>query len=162
MNALESSTLSRNVKNVVIEEAFNQGALWSIKSVVEELHEHLAITPEECASRLLESWFHGKSDISSFLLEQADQDDLKKVKELDVYKYDPRFRDAIDEAEIALSNPLHKPSKPERPPLKEPSLPRRHLLKLPAPTWLKRMKQDQKTSSLTTFLFNQKGKGNEE
>ena len=100
------------------EEAFYQGAWWGIKYVVEEFHEHPAITSEEYANRLIESWFHGKSDIFSFLLDQADQGDLKKVKKLDMYKYDPRFRNAIDEAEIALSNPLHEPSKPERPPRK--------------------------------------------
>ena len=46
INALESSTLSRNLKDAAIQEAFYQGARRGIKYIVEEFHEHPAITSE--------------------------------------------------------------------------------------------------------------------
>ena len=79
--------------------AFNQGALRGIKDIVEEFHEHPAITSERYANGLIDSWKNDKLKIAfPFLLTQADQGDLEKVKEDDKYKNDPEFRKAIDDA----------------------------------------------------------------
>ena len=84
INALEKRQFNgRNLKDVAIREAFYQGALRGIKDIVEELHEHPAITSERYAYGLIGSWKDGNSKtVFPFLLAQADQGDLEKVKEV--------------------------------------------------------------------------------
>ena len=82
INALESSTLSRNVKDVAIQEAFYEGAGRGIKDIVEEFHEHPAITSREYANGLIDSWNNDKLTVFPFLLAQADQGDLEEVKKV--------------------------------------------------------------------------------
>ena len=54
-----------------------------IKYIVEEFHEHPAITSEEYANGLIDSWKKDKSKtVFPFLLAQADQGDLEKVKKV--------------------------------------------------------------------------------
>ena len=50
------------MKDVAIREAFYEGAWRGIKDIVEELHEHPAITSEEYADGLVESWNDDKSN----------------------------------------------------------------------------------------------------
>ena len=52
INALESSTLSRNVKDAAIQQAFYEGATRGIKDIVEKFHEHPAITSERICQRI--------------------------------------------------------------------------------------------------------------
>ena len=100
INALEKRLFNgRNLKNAAIQQAFYEGAMRGIKYFVEEFHEHPAITSEEYAIGLIVSWEYDKSKmVFPFLLTQADQGDLEKVKENDRYKKDPEFRKAIDDA----------------------------------------------------------------
>ena len=98
INALEKRQVNgRNLNNVAIQQAFHQGAKRGIKYIVEELHEHLAITPVWYACGLLNSWDHDQLKTFPFLLTQADQGDLKKVKEVVMYKNNQEFRKAIDD-----------------------------------------------------------------
>ena len=53
IDALESSTLSRNVKDAAIQKAFYEGAKRGIKDIVEKFHEHPAITSREYANGLM-------------------------------------------------------------------------------------------------------------
>ena len=54
INALEKRQFNgRNLKNVAIQEAFYEGALRGIKYIVEEFHEHPAITSERYANGLI-------------------------------------------------------------------------------------------------------------
>ena len=100
INALEKRHFNNGkLKNVATREAFDQGAKRSIKHIVEELHEHTAITSDRYASGLTKSWENDKSKmVFSFLLTQADQGDLGKAKEHDNYEEDLEFRKAIDDA----------------------------------------------------------------
>ena len=98
IDALESSTLSRTVKDTAILWAFYEGAGNGIKSIVERFHEHPAITSRSYAYRLSNSWDKNKLTIFQFLLAQADQSDLKEVKQTWEYKKDQEFRKAIDGA----------------------------------------------------------------
>ena len=50
------------MKDVAIQEAFYQGAVRGIKDIVEKFHEHPAITSEEYADGLIDSWKNDKSD----------------------------------------------------------------------------------------------------
>ena len=99
INALEKRQFNgRNLKNVAIQQAFYEGAERGIKDIVEELHEHTAITSERYANGLIKSWKNDKLNTFPFLLSQADQGDLEKLKKYDKYKNDPEFRKAIDDA----------------------------------------------------------------
>ena len=99
IDALESSTLSRTVKDHAIQQAFYEGAWRGIKYFVERFHEHPAITSKDYANGLVNSWKWGKSTPDfRFLLNQADQGDLKKAMQRDKYKKDQDFRKAIDDA----------------------------------------------------------------
>ena len=99
VNALEKRQFnSRDLTNAAIQQAFHQGAWRGIKYIVEEFHEHPAITPELYADGLIDSWKYDKSNTFPFLLDQADQGDLEKVKRDDKYKKDPEFSKAIDDA----------------------------------------------------------------
>ena len=82
INALEKRPFNgRNLKDVAIQRAFYEGALRGIKYIVEEFHEHPAITSERYADGLVDSWKDDKSKIVfPFLLTQADQGDLEEVK----------------------------------------------------------------------------------
>ena len=81
INALEKRQFNgRKLKNVAIQGAFYEGAWRGIKYFVEEFHEHPAITSEEYAYGLIYSWENDKSKTFPFLLTQADQGDLEKVK----------------------------------------------------------------------------------
>ena len=53
--------------------------------------------------------------VFQFLLDQADQGDLEEVKKRDIYKEDPEFRKAIDDAYDALSKAPHKVPRHDRP-----------------------------------------------
>jgi hypothetical protein len=100
INALEERQFNgMNLKSVAIQWAFYQGASRGIKNIVERFHEHSAITHEEYAKGLIESWNWDKLKTALlFLLDQADQGDLESVKEDDKYKKDQEFRKAIDGA----------------------------------------------------------------
>ena len=100
INALEKSTLSRNVKVSGIQQAFSQGAIKGIKNIVEELHKHPAIASERYARGLVESWKYDQSRkmVFPFLLDQADQGDLKVVKKRVIYLGNSKFRKTIDDA----------------------------------------------------------------
>ena len=99
INAFEKREFNgRNLKNVAIQKAFIEGAWRGIKDIVEEFHEHPAITSEIYANGLISSWEYDKSMAFPFLLAQADQGDLKKVKNYDQYKNDPKFSKVIDGA----------------------------------------------------------------
>ena len=55
INALEKRQFNgRNLKDVAIQQAFHQGAKRGIKDIVEEFHEHPAITPERYANGLID------------------------------------------------------------------------------------------------------------
>ena len=57
INALEKRLFNgRNLKNAAIQQAFCYGAIRGIKNIVEEFHEHPAITSERYAEGLIESW----------------------------------------------------------------------------------------------------------
>ena len=61
INALEKRPFNgRKLKNVAIQWAFYQGAWRGIKDIVEEFHEHPAITSERYADGLIESWEYDK------------------------------------------------------------------------------------------------------
>jgi hypothetical protein len=100
IDALENREFNgRKLNDVAIQQAFKSGAIRGIKDIVEKLHEHPAITSKWYAIGLKLSWVNGKSKRTfPFLLAQADQGDLEKVKEHDKYKYNPEFRKAIDGA----------------------------------------------------------------
>ena len=64
INALEKRQFNgRKLKNVAIQRAFYQGASRGIKYIVEEFHEHPAITSERYADGLIESWKYDKLKI---------------------------------------------------------------------------------------------------
>ena len=90
---------SKNLRNVAIREAFDEGARNGVKDIVEEFHEHPSITPGEYADGLIVSWNcdHSRT-IFPILLSQADQGDLEEVKKRDTYKENQEFREAIDDA----------------------------------------------------------------
>ena len=79
INALESSTLSRNVKDVAIQWHFMKEQreaskiLWRNCMSIQQLH------LREYANGLINSW-NDKLTVFQFLLAQADQGDLKEVK----------------------------------------------------------------------------------
>ena len=57
INAFEKREFNgRNLKNVAIQKAFIEGAWRDIKDIVEEFHEHPAITSEIYANGLISSW----------------------------------------------------------------------------------------------------------
>ena len=62
IDALEKRQFNgRDLTNAAIQEAFYEGAWRGIKDIVEEFHEHLAITSKEYANGLIESWENNKS-----------------------------------------------------------------------------------------------------
>ena len=62
INALEKRQFNgRSLKNVAIQRAFYQGAWRGIKDIVEEFHEHPAITSERYADGLIDSWENDNS-----------------------------------------------------------------------------------------------------
>ena len=79
INALEKRQFNgRNLKNAAIRQAFKIGARRGIKDIVEEFHEHPAITSEGYAYGLIYSWENDKLNTFPFLLSQADQGDLEE------------------------------------------------------------------------------------
>ena len=63
INALEKRQFNgRKLNNVAIQKAFNEGAWRGIKDIVEEFHEHPAITSEIYAYGLINSWENDKSN----------------------------------------------------------------------------------------------------
>ena len=90
-----------------------------------------------------------------FLLAQADQGDLEKVKKYDKYKKDPKFSKAIDDAFPRAEPAGSRHARPaER--KKESGLPKRHSLEYKALNhWVKRTHWE--ASSLAIFLANQEG-----
>ena len=99
INALAKRLFNgRNLKNGAIQVAFVQGAERGIKYIVEELHEHPAITPEIYAGGLVFSWRDGMPNtVFPFLLDQADQDDLKETMKREEYNGDSwMFLDVIN------------------------------------------------------------------
>ena len=157
INALEKRQFNgRNLKNVAIQKAFYEGAWRGIKHIVEEFHEHPAITSEIYANGLINSWKYDKSKIAfPFLLAQADQGDLEKVKKDDKYK---KIQNSV--------KPLMMPSQELnlqdldmlalRKEKKVPGLPKRHSLEYKALNhWVKRTHWE--ASSLAIFLVNQEG-----
>ena len=99
IDALESSTFSRKVKNAVIQPAFYEGAKRGIKYFEEKFYKRSAITPNEYAKGLFGSWYHDNSkEAFQFLLAQADQGDLEEVKKDDKYKKYQKVREVIDDA----------------------------------------------------------------
>ena len=99
INALENRQLNGiRLKNAAIGVAFTSGAGRGIKDIVEKFHEHPAITHEEYAKGLIYSWENDKLNTFPFLLSQADQGDLEKVKKHEEYKKDPEFSKVIDDA----------------------------------------------------------------
>ena len=84
INALEKRTFkSKNLKDVAIRWAFDEGAQRGIKDIVEKFHEHPAITSWKYAEGLIDSWEHDNSNmiVFPFLLAQADQGDLEEAKQ---------------------------------------------------------------------------------
>jgi hypothetical protein len=99
INALEKRQFDgRNLQDAAILQAFYSGAYRGINEMVEEFHEHHAITSEKYAYRLIESWENAKSKTFQFLLAHADQGDLEKAKKDDKYKEDQEFRNTVDGA----------------------------------------------------------------
>ena len=100
INALEKRQFNGiRLKNVAIQRAFYSGAWRGIKYIVEEFHEHPAITPKWYGYGLITSWENDKSKmVFPFLLAQADQGDLEEVKKFHKYKNDPEFSKGIDDA----------------------------------------------------------------
>jgi hypothetical protein len=99
INALENRQFNgRKLKDVAIQRAFYEGAKRDIKHIVETLYDHPAITSRKYAFGLTLSWEHNSLNIFSFLLSQADQDDLETFKGEDTYKDVPEIHDAIDKA----------------------------------------------------------------
>ena len=63
INALEKRQFNgRKLNNAAIETAFYEGARKGIKDIVEEFHEHTAITTERYADGLFDSWENNNSD----------------------------------------------------------------------------------------------------
>ena len=83
VNALGKRTFkSDRLKDVAIQAAFYGGAKRGNQDIVGLYYEHPAITSDEYADGLHESWDDGKpNQVFPFLLEQADQGDLDKAKE---------------------------------------------------------------------------------
>ena len=100
MNALGKRTFkSKSLKEEAIQVAFYEGAEGGNQDIVELYCEHPAITSEEYADGLNESWNYGKpNQVFPFLLEQADQGDLDMAKEEYADEDYEKFRQAIDEA----------------------------------------------------------------
>ena len=99
INALEKRQFNdRNLKDAAIQKAFYEGARRGTNDIAEEFHEHHAITPWHYANGLIESWKNDKLNTFPFLLSQADQSDLEKVKKDYKYKEDPEFSKVIDDA----------------------------------------------------------------
>jgi len=100
VNALEKREFNgRTLNNVAIQQAFYSGAWKGSKYIVEKFHEHPAITPERYAKGLIDSWEEYKLNPTfSFLLSQADQGDLEKVKKYAQYEQGLKLRKAIDDA----------------------------------------------------------------
>ena len=82
MNALGKRTFkSKRLKDVAIQSAFYEGADRDIQDIVGLYYGHPAITSEEYADGLYESWNNGEpNQVFQFLLEQADQGDLDEAK----------------------------------------------------------------------------------
>ena len=100
VNALGKRTFkSDRLKDVAIQKAFREGAHRGNQDIVELYCEHPAITSEEYAYGLYQSWNDGKPNQAfPFLLKQADQGDLDKAKEEYADKDYEKFRQAIDKA----------------------------------------------------------------
>ena len=100
VNALGKRTFkSDRLKDVAIQRAFYEGAERGNQDIVELYCEHPAITSEEYADGLHESWNNGKpNQVFPFLLEQADQGDLDVAKKKYAYRDYAKFRQAIDKA----------------------------------------------------------------
>ena len=83
MNALGKRTFNGDrLKDMAIQRAFYEGACRGKQDIVGLYCEHPAITSEEYAHGLHESWNNGKpNQVFPFLLKQADQGDLDKAKE---------------------------------------------------------------------------------
>ena len=100
VNALGKRTFkSKSLKNVAIRMAFTSGADGGNQGIVELYYEHLVITSREYAGGLYDSWNEGQpNQVFPFLLEQADQGDLAKAKEVYADEEYEQFSQAIDTA----------------------------------------------------------------
>jgi len=101
INALEKRQFNgRKLNEIAIRRAFYSGVWKGIKDIVEKFHEHPAITSKEYAYGLIQLWQFKDLEFFQFLLDQADQGDLEKVKQDDFYKNKrvPEFCKAIDDA----------------------------------------------------------------
>ena len=98
VNALGKRTFkSKSLKDVAIQGAFCEGAERGNQDIVELYCEHPAITSEEYADGLSESWNDGKpNQVFPFLLKQADQGDLDMAKKKYAYENYAKFRQVID------------------------------------------------------------------
>ena len=100
VNALGTRTFNdKSLKDVAIHGAFDEGAERGNQDIVELYCEHPAVTSEEYAYGLRDSWHLGKpNQVFPFLLKQADQGDLDMAKEEYADECYAEFRHAIDKA----------------------------------------------------------------
>jgi hypothetical protein len=99
IDALEKRPFDgRRLKNPAIQQVFYEGVVSGIKDIVEEFHEHHAITPEKYANELIYTRNCNRPLAFQFLLTHADQGDLEEAKKRDKYNEDQEFRKAIDDA----------------------------------------------------------------
>ena len=100
VNALGKRTFkSDRLKEETIRKAFFEGTKRGNQDIVESYYGYPAVTSGEYAIGLSNSWNKGKpNQVFPFLLKQADQGDLEKIKEGYVYGNQGKFCQVIDKA----------------------------------------------------------------
>jgi len=101
LNALDGSESFKHFKGIAIKKAFKCGSLEGNKSIVERFYDHPAVTSKDYAVGLTASVCKStQGPIFTFLLGEADQDDLNAVKRDPNYKYNTsyEFKKVIEDA----------------------------------------------------------------
>ena len=97
ITALEDRSFKRgDLRNVAIRVAFHEETRYGVQGIVEEFHEHPAITSKKYGDGLARAWGYDKSAVFSFLLFRADKCDLMKTQDSWCYESCARFRKIID------------------------------------------------------------------
>ena len=108
--------MSNRLKEVVIQEAFKEGAEHHNNTWVERFFDHPAVTPDVYANGLILSGNDNAQDpIFKWLLAEADRADLQAVQSKEYYEYlSTEFRAAIEQALLTANPEGSRHSTPEK------------------------------------------------